>query len=189
VPSEGPEGPVLRFVGHRLPEQAASMTYSESSSPPSQKAEVTSDENAGGLTGGSNGSQEFPCPGALQKLSVRDEELSVQGLHISEAFVTDNDGLSAMGSASAASESSTGCPISQDASSSSSTLDNFEDISHNQIASLGCAAPESVVRCWLLRDGDKQSTSGVQTSEVQNPITSHTPDRTNASSTIVCIDS
>lgn len=190
MPTEGPEGLVSRFVGHKLPEQAASMTYSESSSPPTQKAEVvTSDEDAGGLTGGSNGSQEFPCLGALQRLSVRDEELSVQDLHISEAFVTDNDGLLAIGSASTVRGSSTGCSISQDVSSSSSSLGNFEDISHSQIASLACTAPEAVVQSWPLRDGDEQSMSGVQTSEVQDPITSHTPDRTNTSLAAVCIDS
>jgi hypothetical protein len=128
VPTEGPEGPVSQFVGHRLPEQAASMTYSESSSPPTQKAEgVTSDEDAGGLAGGSNGSQESPCLGALQRLSVRDEGLSVQDLPISEAFVTDNDGLLAIGSASTVSGSFTGCSISQDVSGSSSSLGNFED--------------------------------------------------------------
>jgi hypothetical protein len=144
VPPESPEGPVSRFVGHRLPEQASSMTYSESSSPPVQKAgEVTSDEDAGGLTGGSNGSQGFPCLGALQRLSVRDEELSVQGLHMSKAFVTDNGGLLAIGPASTASGSSTGCPISQGVSSSSPTLGNFENISHSQ---LGCTAPESVMK-------------------------------------------
>ena len=187
MPPEDPEGPVSRFMGHRLPEQAASTTYSESSSPPIQKAKkVTSGEDAGG---GSNGSQEFPCLEGLQRLSVRDEELSVHGLHISEAFVTDNDGLLAVGSASTASGNSTGCPIHQDVSTSSSTLGNFEDISHSQIASLGCTAPEFVVQCWPLRDGDKQSTSGVQTSEVQDPTTPHTPDRTNASSTVVCLDS
>jgi hypothetical protein len=106
VPAEGLEGPVSRFVGHRLPERAASMIYSESSSPLTQKVEmVTSDEDAGGLTGGSNGSREFPCLGTLQRLSVRDEELSVQDLHISEAFVTDNDGLFTVSGSSAGSQS------------------------------------------------------------------------------------